>query len=107
MWDEEKQSRLIESILIRFPLPAFYFDGTVQKKWLVVDGLQRLQQYQEFVIKKSLKLVNLEVFNTSSNGDGYDKLGRDLQRIIGDADDYLHHQSGTPMTSSLTSSETH
>lgn len=81
LWDDEKQSRLIESILIRFPLPAFYFDGTVKKKWLVVDGLQRLSSVRNFVIKKTLKLVNLE-FLTHLNGDGYDDLDRDLQRII-------------------------
>lgn len=81
LWDEEKQSRLIESILIRFPLPAFYFDGTDQKKWLVVDGLQRLSSIRNFVIKKSLKLVNLE-FLTQLDGYGYKELGRDLQRII-------------------------
>lgn len=81
LWDDEKQSRLIESILIRFPLPAFYFDGTVKNKWLVVDGLQRLSSIRNFVIKKSLKLVNLE-FLTHLNGVGYDDIDRDLQRII-------------------------
>ena len=39
LWDETKQSRLIESILIQFPLPAFYFDATNENNWLVVDGL--------------------------------------------------------------------
>lgn len=81
LWDKEKQSRLIESILIRFPLPAFYFDGTVKSKWLVVDGLQRLSSIRNFVIKKTLKLINLE-FLTHLNGLGYDDLDRDLQRII-------------------------
>ncbi len=38
-WDETQQSRFIESILIR--LPAFYFDGSDDNKWQVVDGLQR------------------------------------------------------------------
>ncbi len=32
LWDITQQSRLIESILIRFPLPAFYFDGTNDDK---------------------------------------------------------------------------
>jgi hypothetical protein len=81
LWDEEKQSRLIESILIRFPLPAFYFDGTSQKRWLVVDGLQRLSSIRNFVISKNLKLVNME-FLTHLNGANYNDLGRDLQRII-------------------------
>jgi hypothetical protein len=81
LWDDGKQSRLIESILIRFPLPAFYFDGTNKNKWLVVDGLQRLSSIKNFVINKTLKLVNLE-FLTHLAGLGYDDFDRDLQRII-------------------------
>ena len=38
LWNITKQSRLIESILIRLPLPAFYFDGSDENKWLVADG---------------------------------------------------------------------
>ena len=40
IWTDEAQSRLIESILIRIPLPAFYVDATDEDSWLVVDGLQ-------------------------------------------------------------------
>ena len=32
LWDKIKQSRLIESILISLPLPAFYFDGSDDNK---------------------------------------------------------------------------
>lgn len=81
LWDEGKQSRLIESILIQFPLPAFYFDGTNNKKWLVVDGLQRLSSIRNFIVKKTLKLRDLE-FLTNLNGLGYEDLERDLQRLI-------------------------
>lgn len=81
LWTPTDQSRLIESILIRFPLPAFYFDGSNPKRWLVVDGLQRLSSIRNFVLLKSLKLRNLE-FLTQLNGLGYDELDRDLQRII-------------------------
>lgn len=81
LWDETKQSRLIESILIRFPLPAFYFDGSNKNKWLVVDGLQRLSSLRNFTIKKTLRLSNLE-FLVKLNGLRYDELDRDLQRII-------------------------
>ena len=59
IWDVEKQSRLIESILISFPLPAFYFDGTKEDKWLVIDGLQRLSTLKNFIIDKTLKLTVL------------------------------------------------
>lgn len=81
LWDETKQSRLIESILIRIPLPAFYFDGTNDNDWLVVDGLQRLSTFKNFVINKILTLQNLE-YLTQFNGFKFDNLPRDLQRRI-------------------------
>lgn len=42
IWSDAAQSRLIESMLIRIPLPAFYMDASDEDEWLVVDGLQRL-----------------------------------------------------------------
>lgn len=81
LWDAGKQSRLIESLLIKFPLPAFYFDGTDNNKWLVVDGLQRLSAIRNFMINKSLKLTSLE-FLKKLEGDGFDDLPRNLQRQI-------------------------
>ncbi|TYT74721.1 DUF262 domain-containing protein [Desulfobotulus mexicanus] len=60
LWDTQKMSRLIESILIRFPLPAFYFDASNEEKWLIVDGLQRLSSIRRFVVEKKLKLRGLE-----------------------------------------------
>lgn len=81
LWDEAKQSRLIESILIKFPLPAFYFDGSDNNKWLVVDGLQRLSSLRNFIILKKLKLKDLE-FLRQLNGLKFDDLPRSLQRQI-------------------------
>lgn len=81
LWDAGKQSRLIESLLIKFPLPAFYFDGTDNNKWLVVDGLQRLSAIRNFMINKSLKLTSLE-FLKKLEGHSFDDLPRNLQRQI-------------------------
>lgn len=81
LWNDEKQSRLIESILIKFPLPAFYFDGTDDEKWLVVDGLQRLSSLRNFIIKRSLRLTGLE-FLKELEGKKYNELSRALKRII-------------------------
>lgn len=50
LWKPDAQSRLIESLLLRFPLPAFYFDAEDDNKWLVVDGLQRLWTLKNFVV---------------------------------------------------------
>ncbi|MCK6641740.1 MAG: DUF262 domain-containing protein [Bacteroidia bacterium] len=84
LWNEEKQSRLIESLLIKFPLPAFYFDGTNNNNWLVVDGLQRLSAIRNFVITKKLKLTGLE-FLKKLEGSTFDQLPRNLQRQIEEA----------------------
>lgn len=81
LWDTGKQSRLIESLLIKFPLPAFYFDGTDNNKWLVVDGLQRLSAIRNFVINKTLQLSGLE-FLKKLEGEKFDNLPRNLQRQI-------------------------
>jgi hypothetical protein len=84
LWNEEQQSRLIESILLQFPLPSFYFDGTNDSKWLVVDGLQRLCSISNFCLKKTLKLQGLD-FLTDCEGKTFDQLRRDQQRKIREA----------------------
>lgn len=81
LWSEGVQSRLIESLLIRIPLPAFYMDATEEDRWIVVDGLQRLTTLKRFVLDKTLVLQGLE-FLTWLNGKRYDALPRNLQRRI-------------------------
>lgn len=49
VWDEEKQSRLIESILMRIPLPVFYVAENDEGRLVVVDGRQRLTTLQRFL----------------------------------------------------------
>ncbi len=48
IWKEDKQSKLIESVLMRIPLPVFYFAEDPAGKMVVVDGLQRLSTFQRF-----------------------------------------------------------
>ncbi|KST66986.1 DUF262 domain-containing protein [Mastigocoleus testarum] len=81
IWDTEAKSRLIESILIRIPLPAFYIDGTNEEEWLVVDGLQRLSTLKQFVSDRTLKLTGLE-YLIELEGKTYDELERRYQRRI-------------------------
>lgn len=83
VWDTQRKSRLIESILIRFPLPAFYFDSSDDKKWLIVDGLQRITTIKEFVIDETLKLEGLEFLDPDAfNGKSFSDLPRDFQRRV-------------------------
>lgn len=55
VWEPERQSRLIESILMRIPLPVFYFAEQREGPLVVVDGLQRLSTMKRFY-ENELKL---------------------------------------------------
>jgi len=81
IWSIKAKSQLIESLLIRIPLPAFYMDGSDESKWLVVDGLQRLSTLRSFVVDKTLSLNGLE-FLSECEGKKFDQLPRNLQRRI-------------------------
>ncbi|HVC94117.1 MAG TPA: DUF262 domain-containing protein [Pirellulales bacterium] len=48
IWPEDKQSKLIESVLMRIPLPVFYLAEDERGRMIVVDGLQRLSTFQRF-----------------------------------------------------------
>ncbi len=102
LWSPSQMSRLIESILIRFPLPAFYFDASDDNKWLVVDGLQRLSSIRKFVVNgkegssKPLRLCGLEYLK-ALNGSIYNALSRQYQRRIDECPITLYLiQPGTP-----------
>lgn len=81
LWNKSQKSQLIESIFLRIPLPAFYFDASDEDKWLIIDGLQRVTTLKEFAVEKTLKLKDMEFF-PELNGCGYDKLPRTFQRRI-------------------------
>ncbi|MBV8772215.1 MAG: DUF262 domain-containing protein [Deltaproteobacteria bacterium] len=96
VWQDAARSRLIESILIRIPLPAFYMDATEDDRWIVIDGQQRLSSIRRFVIENSLRLSNLE-FLTELEGLTLDELPQSLKRRIRETNVtvYLVEQ-GTP-----------
>ena len=97
LWSKQAQSRLIESILIRLPIPAFYFDAYEDAKWQVVDGLQRLSAINNFVLKKTLALTNLE-FLTDYEGKKFDDLPRSLTRRIDEFQTSVYLiKPGTPL----------
>ena len=90
LWDKTQQSRLIESVLLRLPLPAFYFDEIIEHEddiekrktiWQVIDGLQRCSAFNHFIVERSFSLENLE-FLTQFNDKYYKDLPRELQRRI-------------------------
>lgn len=86
LWDEVKQSRLIESLLLKLPLPAFYFDETDTDEeaevWNVIDGLQRCSVFRNFIVDKTMRLQNLEFLSKDYDGKSFDELPRIMQRRI-------------------------
>lgn len=96
IWKPDAKSRLIESILIRIPLPAFYIDATNDDKWVVVDGLQRLSALKEFVIDKKWTLTGLEYLK-NLEGKTYDQLEpRYHRRILETQPTVYLIEKGTP-----------
>lgn len=88
LWSQVQMSRLIESILIRFPLPAFYFDTTQKKKWQVIDGLQRLSTIRKFIVEKDepLTLKGLEFLDRDKfENKTFADLPEPMQRTIRNA----------------------
>ena len=81
IWDEIKQSKLIESVLMRIPLPVFYLAEDKQGRRIVVDGLQRLSTFQRFANNElRLNLVDREDLHLKRFGD----LDPKLQDRFGD-----------------------
>lgn len=67
VWKElEKKSRLIESIMLRIPLPVFYFAQDEIGKFQIVDGLQRLTVIRDF-LNNRFKLKHLEYLKDSED----------------------------------------
>lgn len=58
IWPTTKQSKLIESCVMRIPLPVLYVAEGDDGRITVVDGLQRLSTFQAF-LKNKLRLTGL------------------------------------------------
>ena len=89
LWSLKKKSRFIESLMLDLPIPLFYFDEGDNKKWYVVDGLQRMSTLEHFMLgsgdigknKSELKLESLE-FLVEYNGKTWSDLPKDIKRRI-------------------------
>lgn len=49
VWKSRQRTRLVESILLGIPLPAFYFNQSSDGTYQVVDGVQRLSTIHSFM----------------------------------------------------------
>lgn len=89
VWDKERKSLLIESMMLRIPLPMFYVSEDKDGIWEVVDGLQRLTAIRDFILGpdsdgKGFHLKGLEFWGGSFNGKDFYSIEKKLEtsRII-------------------------
>ena len=81
VWENFEKSRLIESILLRIPLPMFYFAEDNEGKLTVVDGLQRITTIKDFMDNK-FPLKNLQYLQDSCGGKYYKSLNQSVVVIL-------------------------
>ena len=81
IWADDKQSKLIESVIMRIPLPVFYLAEDDEGRNIVVDGLQRLSTFNRF-LDDSLKLRLAD--RPELNGKKFTDLSSKLQNRIED-----------------------
>jgi len=92
LWDDVRKSRLVESMLLRIPLPSFYFSEDANGNFEVVDGLQRLCAIFHFVDHVALNKATKAKLNplrltgmqylVENNGSSFGDLNRPFQRRI-------------------------
>lgn len=75
VWNNYQKSLLIESILLRIPLPMFYFAEDKDGKLSVVDGLQRISTIKEFM-DNGFPLKNLQYLEATCGGKYYQAEGK-------------------------------
>jgi len=80
IWSRSKKSRLVESILLRIPLPVFYLAAGNGDIWSVVDGVQRLSTILDFM-DGDFNLRGLE-YLTNLDGLYHDELAVPMKRRI-------------------------
>lgn len=110
VWTPEKKCRLIESLMLKIPLPMFYVSADEKGNFYVVDGLQRLSTIRSFVLgdeylrtkRVALKgegfiLENLEFWGKQYNDSNFNGLPTNIQnRILETGFTFTIINPGTP-----------
>ncbi|MDN2666476.1 DUF262 domain-containing protein [Vibrio sp. 14N.309.X.WAT.E.F5] len=82
IWDDNKKSKLIESILMGLPLPIFYFGERKNDNWVVIDGLQRITTVQDFMMGHFPLKLDKDSPVIEANGKFFTDFDRKFTRAI-------------------------
>jgi hypothetical protein len=102
IWTDVRQSRLIESILLKIPLPTFYAAEDEDETWAIVDGIQRLTAIARFVDPSTtddpqLVLTGLEYLGAQFDGKIFGDLTPKMMRRLEETEIVVHViRHGTP-----------
>lgn len=80
IWKSDRKSRLIESLLLRIPIPVFYVAEDDDEHWAVVDGVQRISTIYDYATNQ-FPLTQLQYLKWL-DGQKYEELPRQFQRRI-------------------------
>ena len=81
VWDLQRKSRLIESLIMNIPIPPIFLYEVSPSKYEVMDGLQRISTIIDFLNNK-FTLKGLEIWQ-ELNGYLYKELIPEIQAAIG------------------------
>ncbi|HEX8016558.1 MAG TPA: DUF262 domain-containing protein, partial [Flavobacterium sp.] len=95
VWTNEQKCRLIESLMLKIPIPMFYVSADEKGVFSVVDGLQRLSTIRSFILGdeylktkdsnlkgQGFKLKYLEFWGDKYNDYTFNKLPINIQNRI-------------------------
>ncbi len=91
-WNPERQSQLVESLLLGIPVPSLFMATNKDSSWEVIDGLQRLTTIMNFIgtdeqirritsSGRKLRLTGLEKL-TAMNGLTFEDLPKSVQMMF-------------------------
>lgn len=104
IWKLQQKNRLIESLLLRIPLPVFYVSADENENLVIVDGLQRLTTLKDFIPFSEEENTSKFIFNKKHleflkdfEGKRFYQLPRAMQRRILETELVFHIiQPNTP-----------
>lgn len=95
VWNMEKKCRLIESLMLKIPIPMFYVAADEKENYTVVDGLQRLSTIRDFILGEryletkehrykgeGFKLKHLEFWGKKYDGLNFNELPVQIKNRI-------------------------